>query len=221
VEAKVSAWSFDVQGKRLIVCLAAPRSDARHRAEERARRLADTQKVIGTILENALEDIPLDELLRRTLDLILWIPWLSIERKGAIFLVDDGSDALVMKVQRGLTHPLLSACARVLLGTCICGQAAATRTPIYVADVDDRHTTRYPGMAGHGHYCVPICSGGSALGVITTYLASRHEPSAIELEFLLAVADALAGAIIRHREVSERRSLQRRLSEVLSPDRRG
>jgi hypothetical protein len=220
VEAKVSAWSLDVQGKRLMVCVAAPISDARRHAEERSRRLADTHKVIGTILENALDDIPVEELLRRTLDLILWIPWLSIERRGAIFLVEDECGTLVMKAQRGLADPLLATCARVSFGTCLCGQAAATRAPIYAADLDERHTTRYPGISAHGHYCVPICSGGATLGVITTYLVPGHEASAIELEFLLAVADALAGAIIRHRAAAECRSLQRRLDEVLPPNRR-
>jgi len=221
VEAEVSAWSFEVLGRRLTVCLAAASSDARRQAEERARRLADTQKVIATILEIALEEIPVEELLRRTLDLILWIPWLSIEQKGAIFLVEDAPDAIVMKVHRGLSSSLLSTCARVPFGSCLCGNAAASRSPVYAGNLDERHTTRYSGIAAHGHYCVPICSGDATLGVITTYLAPGHDPSAIDLEFLLAVADTLAGVLIRHRAGAECRRLERRIDEILRADRLG
>lgn len=219
VEAKVSAWSFEVSGRRLTVCLMAAGGAARREAEERARRLADTQKVIATILEISLQDVPLEELLQRTLDLVLWIPWLSIEKKGAIFLAEGAPDALVMKVHRGLSTVLLSTCARVSFGSCLCGRAASARTPVYAADIDECHTTRYAGMPAHGHYCVPICSGDATLGVITTYLAPGHEASAIDLEFLLAVADTLAGVLIRHRAAVECRGLERRLTEMLRPDR--
>src|SRR5512138_1208860 len=71
VEAAFTAWSVEAGGSRLTLCLAAASDDARRRAEERARCLADTQTAIATILALALEEIPLDELLERTLDLIL------------------------------------------------------------------------------------------------------------------------------------------------------
>ncbi len=207
VQTKISAWLVEAHGTDLTLCLA-DSSDARRRVEESAR-LADTQKVISTILGLALEEIPLDELLRRTLDLILSVPWLSIERKGAIFLVEHEPEALVMKVNRGLSSPLLTSCAQVRFGRCLCGLAAMHREPIYSADLDERHTTRYPGIVEHGHYCVPICSGDSTLGVINTYLAPGHERSEVELEFLTAVANTLAGVIIRRRSDAERHRAER------------
>lgn len=214
VRAEFAAWSLEVSRARITVCVALASGDAKFHAEERARRLADTQKVIATILELALHDRPLESLLQQTLDLILWIPWLRIERKGAIFLVEDDPNTLVMAVSRGLDTPLLSSCGRVPFGTCLCGQAAASRTPVYAADLDERHTTRYLGIAPHGHYCVPICSGDATLGVINTYLAAGHRPSAIDLEFLMAVADTLAGVLIRRRVAAECDVLRRRLDDA-------
>ncbi len=202
VRAKIAASSIEVQGSSLTLCVASGAEG--HRAEEHARHLADTQKVISTILKLAVEEMPLDELLRRTLDLILTIPWLSIERKGAIFLVEKESNALVMKVSRGLSAPLYSSCARVPFGSCLCGRAAASRKAIYAATADERHTTRYAEMVAHGHYCVPITSDDTTLGVITAYLAPGHVRSAVELEFLSAVADTVAGVIIRRRALAER-----------------
>jgi signal transduction histidine kinase/PAS domain-containing protein len=204
VETNVTAWGVDAPGGRLTICVAAPSRDRGPDAEERARRLADTQRVIATILDLALQNLPVDDLLRRTLDLILEIPWLSIERKGAIFLVEQDPGGLVLKVHRGLHESLLSSCARVEFGTCLCGQSAMHRKAVYAADVDERHTTRYLAIVPHGHYCVPIVSDDATLGVITTYLAPGHERSEFELEFLQAVANTLAGVLVRRRVDAER-----------------
>lgn len=220
IEARISAWTMDLAGAPVTLCLAAE-LDARRRAEERALRLADTHRTIAAILELALEEMPLDELLQRTLDLVLWIPWLSIERKGAIFLVEDDPQTLVMRANRGLSPPLLTACAKVPFGACLCGLAAARQDPVYAARLDDRHTTRYLGIAEHGHYCVPIRSGRRTLGVITTYVVAGHEPAAIEFEFLMAVADTLAGVVMRRWAHGELEALQRRLAAANGGTPRG
>ena len=49
-----------------------------------------TQIAISSILRISLEPIPLDEQLHRILDLIVQLPWLSIDAKGCIFLFDEG-----------------------------------------------------------------------------------------------------------------------------------
>jgi putative methionine-R-sulfoxide reductase with GAF domain len=212
LRTEFAAWSFAASHERITVCVA--NGHAVRHAEERARRLADAQKVIATILELAIPERPIEALLQEALDLILWIPWLSIERKGAIFLVENDPGTLVMAASRGLDMPLLSSCSRVPFGTCLCGQAAASGAAVYAADLDERHTTRYLGIAPHGHYCVPIRSGNTTLGVINTYLVAGHEPSAIDFEFLMAVADALAGVLIRRRVTSECDLLRRRLNDA-------
>jgi PAS domain S-box-containing protein len=202
LEARIDAWSVAANGAPVSLCVVS--WDRRRQAEERARMLADTQRTIATVLALALEDIALDDLLGRTLDLILATPWLSIERRGAIFLVEPEQKALLMKVNRGLDAALLSSCARVPIGSCLCGQAALLGTPVYVGDVDARHTTRYAKIAPHGHYCVPIRSDAGVLGVITAYLAPGHQRSDVELEFLSAVANALAGVLARRTADAER-----------------
>lgn len=208
-EVSLATCAIEVDGARRTLCLIVPPIDGRRCAEERAGRLADTQRTIATILELALGEIPLEELLRRTLDLILTIPWLSIERKGAILLADAGTGTLVMKVHRGLNPAVVTSCARVPLGTCLCGLAAVARKTVYAPDLDARHTTRYDGVVAHGHYCVPICAGDATLGVITAYLAPGHERADSEIEFLTAVANTLAGVLIRRRADAERHEAER------------
>ncbi|UCC75322.1 MAG: hypothetical protein JSW37_07280 [Anaerolineales bacterium] len=43
--------------------------------------------VVNSLLRFSLEDIAIDELLERALDLVLSIPWLAIESRGAYSLL--------------------------------------------------------------------------------------------------------------------------------------
>jgi signal transduction histidine kinase len=218
LQARVSAWSVAAEGAPITLCLVST-LDRRRRAEERARALADTQRAIATVLALALEEIPIEDLLERTLDLILGIPWLSIERKGAIFLAEGEPRSLAMKVSRGLGAALSAGCARVPFGACLCGRAAASGTTVYADHIDERHTARYEGIVPHGHYCVPIRGEAGVMGVITAYLAPGHERSELEVEFLTAVADTLAGVLARRRADEDRHRAEdasRRKSEFLA-----
>ena len=74
----------------------------RKQMEEEAQRNYDTQTVVNALLKVSLEDLPLEKILRRSLDLVLSIPWLTLEQRGAIFLVEGEPNVLVLKVQHKL-----------------------------------------------------------------------------------------------------------------------
>jgi PAS domain S-box-containing protein/putative nucleotidyltransferase with HDIG domain len=166
------------------------------KANEVLKRENDTRTVLNTLLRLSLEDISLDELLTQALDLILSIPWLAFESRGAIFLAED-DQVLVLKSQRGLAEPILKACAHVPFGRCLCGRAAAEQKTRFADRLDVHHETTYEGIGPHGHYCVPILSAGKTLGVITIYLREGHRRDIQEEKFLLAIANTLAGSIER------------------------
>jgi PAS domain S-box-containing protein/putative nucleotidyltransferase with HDIG domain len=166
------------------------------KANEVLERENDTRTALNTILRLSMEDVPLDELLTKALDLILSIPWLAFESSGAIFLAED-DQALILKGQRGLTEPIQRACARFPFGKCLCGRAAAEQKIIFADCLDVRHEITYEGIRPHGHYCVPILSAGKTLGVINVYLLEGHHRNIQEEKFLLAIANLLAGSIKR------------------------
>lgn len=175
----------------------------RKQTEDELRRHYDTQAAMNTLLRDALEDLSLEELLQRALDLILSIPWLVFEKQGSIFIVEDDPHTLVMKAQDGLAEPIRESCARLPFGKCLCGRAAQ-RQEIQFADcLDSRHPIRYDGIAPHGHYCVPFCSGGETLGVINMYIREGHRRNKREEDFLKAFANTLAGIIMRKRLEAE------------------
>jgi PAS domain S-box-containing protein len=182
--------------------------------EEELQRNHDAQTVINSLLRLSLEDIPLEELLMRTLDLLLSVPWLAVESEGSIFLVEDGPEVLVMKVQKELEEVLQETCAQISFGRCLCGQAALRQEIQFADRLEDRHEIRFEGMTPHGHYCVPILSAGRALGVINLYLREGHLYDQREEEFLTAVANTLAGIVMRSQAEESLRKSQASLAEA-------
>lgn len=153
--------------------------------------------MINTILRLSLEDLDLEELLDRTLDLILSIPWLAIESKGSVFIVGEEPDVLIMKSQRGLPPAIQKRCSRVPFEKCLCGKAASSKELKFANRVDGLHEIVYKGMKPHGHYCVPILYSERTLGVINLYLREGHKPTQGEAEFLTSISNALSGVLAR------------------------
>ena len=70
------------------------------------------------------------------------------------------------------------------------------------------------GWQPHGHYIVPILFGGRTLGVIDIYLKEGHIRNQKEEEFLLTVADTLAGIIVRRQAEDEKEKLHAQLLQA-------
>ncbi|RJQ46371.1 MAG: PAS domain S-box protein [Gaiellales bacterium] len=180
------------------------------RTEETLKRNFDSQRAIGSILQLSLGEMDVAEMLVSTLDLLFTIPWLAVEAKGSISLVDEEDGSLIMAAERGLSVSIRKACTRIPSGYCLCGRAAATGALVYASDIDDRHDILYEGITPHGHYCIPMISRGRVIGVLNCYLEVGHERDDEEVRFLSSVANVLAGVIERRRAedalaVSEKR----------------
>jgi len=188
----------------------------RFNLEEQVQRDRETQKVISSLMGFSLEDIPLEELLRRDLEFIVSLPWLSPESKGAIYLVEDEPGVLVRKVQFGLSGPTPAACARIPIGQCLCGQAAQERKMLFVD-----HYHRAPGglcqaMGPHGHYCVPLLLEGAVLGVIDLFLPAAFRDDERKREFLATIARVLVSTIQRKRTEETLRESEKELRRLSS-----
>jgi signal transduction histidine kinase len=186
----------------------------RRRAEEEAHRHSDLQAAVNHLLQLPLGDISLEEMLERAIEEIVSIPRLSLKSVGGIFLVEDDPEVLVLKAQRGLHPSLLTECAVVPFGRCLCGRAAASGKTLYAGEVTEKHETRYEGMSPHGHYCVPILAAGRVLGVINLYVGQGHRRDRGEEEFLQGIANVLAGIIERKRAEDRVRSYAKELEEA-------
>lgn len=174
-------------------------NQALQESEAKFRKNYATQRIINSLLHVSLEETPLQEILEKTIDLILTLPWLVKESKGSIYLVGDEPEVLVMQVQRGMDECVQAACARLPFGKCISGMAARTQTVEFAEPFDERHETAVSEMATHGHYCIPILprrpdargarclraggvsmgpSGGGVPGCGCRYAGGDHHPAA-------------------------------------------
>ncbi|MCK5512466.1 MAG: PAS domain S-box protein, partial [Thermodesulfovibrionia bacterium] len=186
----------------------------RKQVEEQIELNYHVQKVINSMLEISLKPLSLESQFEHILDLILSAPHLALQSKGALYLVEDKPEVLVMKAQRGFSDSELIPCKRISFGTCLCGKAASMSEVIYSDLVNNRHEIHHEGIFPHGHYCVPILSGGNALGLINVYVREGHKRSSGEEAFLTSVAKTLAGIIERSRTEIEKKRLQVQLSRA-------
>lgn len=172
-------------------------------AEEEIQKNYHIQSGINALLSLSLKNISLHELLNDALDIILAIPNLSFKSMGSIFLVKDNSEALVLEAQRGFSEAHQLSCAIVPFGKCICGKAASDKRERFVDCLDKDHDIRYADISPHGHYCVPIVFGDKVigilnlLGVLNMYVEAGHIYNQREEELVCALADVLAGIIVR------------------------
>lgn len=166
-------------------------------AEQKILHNYQIQSVLSALLRISLLDISLKEQLQLIMEHIISVPWLALESKGSIFMLEDDPGVLVMKVHHNLSPPALNMCRQVSFGRCLCGRAALSGQIEFADRVDDRHENRYEGMSPHGHYCIPILSAGKMLGVINLYIKEGHRRDEREEEFLCAVSDVVAGIIER------------------------
>ena len=165
-------------------------------------------------MQIALEPISLEEQLGRIMDAILSLPFLSLQSKGAIFLVEDKPQILVMKAQQGLPESVQTASAKIPFGKCLCGLAASKREIVFADCMDNRHGGTCEGLTPHGHYCLPIMSGQRVLGTINLYVEEGHRRNIEEEKLLTLVANTLAG-IIEHRQTEqEKDKLQEKLIQT-------
>ena len=179
---------------------------------EKGSRSYQTLAVLNKLLYVSLENISLRATLERFIDEITALSWLALESKGAIFLVGEEPDVLEIKAHRALNASLLSKCARVPFGKCLCGLAALKGQILFADCIDERHHIEYNGISAHGHYCIPIISGEKKVfGVITLYLAEGHRRNQIEEDFLSSVANTLSGIIRLKKAQSKLRKRKREL----------
>jgi len=163
-------------------------------ARAEAEQAAVEARALADLLQLSLSDMPMRVYLQASLEKLLNnVAWLVLLPKGGIFLTgeEEGSESLELVAHHQLSPPLLSLCARVPFGHCLCGRAARDKETQFAHCLDDRHEVRFEGIAPHGHYNVPIMKGEKVLGVIVLYLPHDYQEQGNERRFLEKVADIL------------------------------
>ena len=171
----------------------------RFNLEAELKRNFDAQSRINTLLRLSLEEVSLDELLKRAIEEVVSFPWLGNGTKGCIFLVEENPDILVLKAQKGFPGSLVKQCAQVPFNRCLCGKAILKPHLDFIEWTEDSHDMGpEDNVCAHAHYFIPIHFAGKVLGLINIYLTGDQHIRNQEKEgFFKTIADALANIIIR------------------------
>jgi len=187
----------------------------RKEAEEQVEKNYQMQRVMNAMLQISLETLSLEVQFERILDLILSVPYVSLQSRGAIYMVDDENpEVLTLKAQQGFLVEESIPCKNVSFGMCLCGKAAQLSEIVYSDHLNNRHEMHNEGTFPHGHYCVPILSGKEVLGLINVFVKEGHKRNSTEEGFLTSVASTVASIIKHDKMERERKRLQNELAEA-------
>ncbi|MBF0381280.1 MAG: response regulator [Magnetococcales bacterium] len=197
IPVEIRGSLIEIDGKQVIQSILRDISERKHN-EELQLREHKKKVAINNLFQSSLEQHTFKETLEIALAQILFGSWIVTKEKGSIFIYDEKNSELTMAAQIGMDEQVQLACARIAMGYCLCGQAAQSKKIIYASNIDERHEIKYSGMKPHGHYCIPILSHEKLIGVINLYLAEEHQRDPEEEEFLMVMANSLAGVIEKH-----------------------
>ncbi|MEQ1621186.1 MAG: response regulator [Methylococcales bacterium] len=160
---------------------------------------ADTSARLA-ISEVLQQTLPLKQRFSNVLSCLFNLKSFDLQRRGGFFLKSQHENYLEMFVLSGeFSDEFIRREQRIPLGACLCGRAALSQELIVSDDCfcDPRHEHQFEGMQAHGHYIVPIISGGVSLGVLFLYT----DPYPIQIEsrltMLRQVGDMLALALLQ------------------------
>ena len=149
--------------------------------------------IINDLWSASLHTLSTEALLGKILAAVIENSPISLQRKGGIFLVEDGE--LRLKADIGFSDEQRKLCSSVPSGRCLCGLVLQNGETIYSGTLGPEHHIRPAGILPHGHYCLPIKSAGQVIGAMTLYLDPGHLRARGEEEFLGLVCGIIARII--------------------------
>ncbi|MCP4254166.1 MAG: PAS domain S-box protein, partial [Candidatus Scalindua sp.] len=169
-------------------------------AQKMAESIAITEEILGKLLHLSHQHLTIQEFLNKSLEVTLTsVPWLGTPPHGGIFLTDtsEQADTLKLVTKHHLAPELLTLCAQIPFGKCMCGRAAATRDIQFSDCIDDHREIRFEGMKPRGLYSIPITHKDKVLGVVVLYLPEGHMQTERETIFLSKLSNVLSIGISR------------------------
>ncbi|MBF0566192.1 MAG: response regulator [Nitrospirae bacterium] len=172
------------------------------------------QNATSKLLKLSLKDVDLEDQLLYALEQILSVPLSTIQKRGCIFILEEGSEETPVKVHVGIDENSVNLCNRLSFDECACGRAAINRKIVFNGSFGERHDIKHhdikhhdtnrhdiscTDMSANGKYCIPILSGNKIFGVISLNLEKGCERNRQEEEFLVSIANTLACIIERKR----------------------
>lgn len=181
---------------------------------EETQRHAEHMTALNEVITSVSQTLDLEQTLHTALDKALEI--VGVEA-GAISLIDQQADELVIRVHRGWRHPELADNLHIKLGEGLSGNAVAADEVVITGEVQDDPRLAVPRFGEQGVQAmalVPMHARGRVLGILGVMNYSPYDFSDESIDFLKALADHI-GVAIDNARLYEAEYTRRRTSEVL------
>ena len=173
-----------------------------HLVTERLARTLDFDAALAALLEGATD-------------------LLGVER-GSILILDAERKTLSIRSAKGLSEAVVRS-TRIVLGTGIAGEVAATGKPLVLQDVREhpgwrrrRATAHTSDYANHSALCVPLEIRGAVQGVMTFNDKRDGRPfDGTDLDFALLIANQAAVVLwssMLHRQFLDKQEIEQELA---------
>ncbi len=180
---------------------------------ERALRNRNAELSALFDISSALnETITLDIVLPKVLESITNLGILHVQRKGAIFAVEEGRLRLVSHV--GTDEDFFNLHKDLRVGDCLCGIAAETGDVVISRNSlnDPRHSlsrrsVMYREATPHGHVVIPLKAKDRVTGVLCLFLTADVDVDESLVKLLLSIGTQIGLAIDNARLYEETRAL--------------
>lgn len=159
-------------------------------------RTTENNQVLNILLGEAIQPIPLSDVLGNCLDVLLTLSWLSGLPKAGIFLARrtaDGKQELELVAGRNLDDEV----------KLLTDKTDFDHNVLYHAGGGPASAAVVSAEALRDFYNIPIVSRGETLGVMVFYMSSDTERRKENISFLERVADTLALVITLNRQAAE------------------
>ncbi|MDO8281021.1 MAG: diguanylate cyclase [Thermodesulfovibrionia bacterium] len=211
--------AFDSMTDNLSKVMAS-RDELNREIEERKRTETELQHVLKSLEDINHElsilyqvssvlshTIDIKELFDIVLNTVTGLKDLNVERKGGIFLVEDGAMRLISHL--GHSEEFLNLHRDMKVGECLCGQAVLTGEVIISknSNTDCCHTIRYTGMTPHGHIILPLKDKEKVLGVLYLYLPADIDIAEDTINLLRYISNHIGMALDNARLYEETKVL--------------
>lgn len=152
--------------------------------------------------------IVIDRLFADIMDSIAGLDFLSVERQGGIFTVEEDQMKLAYYLE-GHSEEFLKLHDGMKVGECLCGLAAKTGEIIISKNsgADSRHTITYPDIVTHGHIIIPLKAIDKTVGVLYLYLPPDFEIDDEVMKTLTSIGNQMGIALENARLYEETKLL--------------
>jgi signal transduction histidine kinase len=158
----------------------------------------------------------LDEILSSALETTLGVVGVDA---GEIFLIDEGTGALILHAQRGLSDLFVTDEAVIGPGECLCGLSTESQQPVVAVDIATHPARSRLACLREGFrslLCLPLLARGQVLGLLNVQSRNLRQFTSEDEELLTAIGNQIGIAIANARLIDDAEQRRATLDSVMN-----